>query len=360
MFNLSNLLTIKYKLYYYIQYKCESFAFRGMQMRKFKAIMCMVLIALLLGGAVFSVVYFSSDDENKKIVVTTFPIYDICREILGSEEDIMILQDNGADMHSYQPTAKDITAISKADLFVFIGGESDNWVGSIIRSSERVNLERLSLMDYVNKLEESFDGIIDGEHLHGHDHHDGEEHSDDCYDEHIWLSIKNMKRMTEIIFEKLIKVYPHMEQMLIKNAEEYIEKLDDLDTKYTEACANNSNTIVMADRFPFLYLAHDYNLKFLAAYHGCSSDTQASVSIISELIEKVNEEELNNICVLETSDKSIANSVRFDSRCRSGVRVLTLDSCQAVSQSMLGETSYLSIMENNLNVLKKVINNEAN
>jgi zinc transport system substrate-binding protein len=327
-------------------------------MRKVKAIVCMILIALLFGGAIFSLVYFSKDDEDKKIVVTTFPIYDICREILGSEEDIMLLQDNGADMHSYQPSAKDITAISKAELFVFIGGESDSWVGDIIRSSGNVNLQRLCLINHVDKLEESYDGIVDGDHIHHHEHENGEEHSDDCYDEHIWLSIRNMKKMTEAILIELINVYPHMEQLLIENANEYIEKLDDLDQRYTEVCKNKETTIVMADRFPFLYLAHDYGLNFLAAYHGCSSDTQASVSIISKLIEKVNAESLNYICVLENSDRSIADSVRLDNTCRSGVNVLTINSCQSVSLASAGKTNYLDIMESNLNSLRKALNNE--
>ena len=168
-------------------------------MKKFKAIVCMVMIALLLGGAVFSVCYFAREDEDKKIVVTTFPIYDICREILGSEEDILILQDSGSDMHSYQPTAKVISSVSKAELFIFIGGESDAWVGDVVRSAESVNLSRLCLMDHVDKLEESMDGIVDSGHTHSHHHEEGTDHSVECYDEHIWLSIRNMKKMTNAI-----------------------------------------------------------------------------------------------------------------------------------------------------------------
>ena len=327
-------------------------------MRKAKGIVAIVtlLIVLTLGG--FLVVFLARDSEDKKVVVTTFPIYDICRELLGSDDEILLLQDNGVDLHDFQPTASDISSISKANLFVFIGGHSDDWVGGVVRSADNVNLKALSLVDHVDLLHESTDNIIEG----GHHHEEGEEHEhdSDCEnDEHVWLSVRNMKKMAGVILEELIKVFPHRENLLIDNYDEYVNKLDELDEEFEESLSNQVATVVVADRFPFLYLSNDYGVDFLAAYHGCSSDTQASANLILELIEKVNEEQLNYICVLDGSNRTIARSVVEDSRCRRGVEILELNSCQSVNGN-LANMSYIEIMRSNLNNLRKAITNESN
>ena len=168
-----------------------------------------------------------------------------------------------------------------------------------------------------------------------------------------------MKKMSSVILEELIKVFPHREQLLKSNAEVLIDKLNELDHEYELLLSAQKSTIVVADRFPFLYLAHDYGINFLAAYHGCSSDTQASASLILQLIEKVNSEELNYICVLDGTDGSIARSVVTDNRCREGVQILTLNSCQSVNGG-IDNISYIDIMRSNLNNLRKAITNESN
>ena len=156
-------------------------------MKKFKVISSICMIVLIVSLTIFSIVYFSHKNKEGKVVVTIFPIYDICREILGTDEDIVMLQDNGADMHSYQATASDIATISKAELFIMVGGESDSWVGNVIRSANNVNLSTVSLMDIVAKVEESDDNISQGDdhhHEEGEDHHheEGEEHHEEDID----------------------------------------------------------------------------------------------------------------------------------------------------------------------------------
>ena len=328
-------------------------------MRKLKGIISLIVALVLLGLGIFSLFYFSRDSKDKKVVVTIFPLYEICREILGSNDDILLLEDNGVDMHSFQPTAQDISAISKSELFVYVGGESDKWVDNVIASANSANLSTLRLMDNIKGVEESMEGILDSEHEHEHDE-DNHEHEEDVYDEHIWLSLNNMIAMTKAVLDKLILVYPHTQELLKANAEEYIDKLQTLEGQFKDALCNKDTTIVFADRFPFTYLAKDYDLNFLAAFHGCSTDTQASVSVITGLIDKINNEKLNYICVLETSDMSIATSVVRDSRCREGVKILVIDSCQSVSFKDVGTMSYIEIMQNNLENFKKAINNESN
>lgn len=329
-------------------------------MRKMKGIVAILMTIFLLVCSGFLVHFFSKKSENNKVVVTIFPIYDICRNIMGSGDDITLLQDNGVDMHSYQPSAIDIVSIAKSELFIYIGGESDEkLVDNVLSTIGDVDFATLKLMDCVNLLKESTEDILDGEHSHEHEHeHEHQEHI--VYDEHIWLSIQNMKKMTNFILAELLEVFPERENNLKNNALKYLNELDVLHKSYVQVCAMQTSTIVVADRFPFIYLAHDYGLDFLAAYHGCSTDIKVTASTIVALKDKVNKEELNYLCVLETSDKKVADCVIRESSCREGVSIITLDSCQSISASELEKVSYISIMESNLENIKKVITNEIN
>ncbi len=336
--------------------KCEWFAFRG-NMRKFKAIASIILIIAMLTSGIWALVYFAKDSETKKVVVTTFPIYDICVNIMGNDDEIILLQDNGVDMHSYQPTVKDKTVINSAELFIYMGGHSDNWVGDIVRNSDNVNFNDLSLMNFVETLDESTDNIVaPGEHDHDHEH----EHEDCVIDEHIWLSVKNMIKMTEGILEELVDIFPHIELYLRENAENYIAKLSALDSEFERVTEGKSTTIVLADRFPFLYLANDYGLRFVSAFSSCSTDSQASAEVVVRLIEEINANNLNYICKLETSDSTFAESVISNNMCRAGVQVVELNSCQSVVSNNIASMSYIDIMQNNLNVIERVLNNESN
>lgn len=328
-------------------------------MKRLKAILSIIAIVAMLASGIWALVYFAKDSENKKIVVTTFPIYDICVNILGNDDEVKLLQDNGVDMHSYQPTVQDKTAIDQSELFIYIGGHSDEWVGDVIRTSDNVNMKNLSLIEHIEALHESTDNIINGgEHNHEHEEH---EHNANCeYDEHIWLSVKNMIKMTDVILEELIGVFPHIEQLLVENAEKYVAELETLDDGFESVCAGKDTTIVLADRFPFLYLANDYGLNFVSAFSGCSSDSQASAEVVAGLIEAINHNELNYICRLETSDNSFAKSVISNNLCRDGVQIVELNSCQSVVSNNIASMNYIEIMRSNLNNIEKVLNNETN
>ena len=331
-------------------------------MKKLKAILSIVIIIGMFASGIWALVYFSKDSENKKIVVTTFPIYDICVNILGNDDEVMLLQDNGVDMHSYSLTIQDRAAIEQSELFIYIGGHSDKWVGDVIKTSENVNMKNLSLIEHVNALHESTDNIVAGdEHHHEHENGHEHEHDSDCeFDEHIWLSVKNMIKMTQVILDKLVDVFPHFELMLTENATNYINQLTQIDEEFESKCAGKDTTIVLADRFPFLYLASDYGLNFVSAFSGCSANSQDSFEIKYELIEEINRHSLNYVCRLETSDDTFVNAIINDNLCRSGVQRVELNSCQSVVSNDIASMSYIEIMKSNLNNIEKVLNNEIN
>ena len=341
-----------HKLHYIIVVIANNSHLGGLYLRKLKIILSSLLIAVMLGSAGFGIYYFSKPSKDAKVIATIFPIYDIAREIMGGTDDLMLLEDNGVDIHNFSPSAQDMTAIHKSELFIYIGGESDDWVGSVLKSCNNPNLITLQLLDEIEKLEESEEGILQGEEEEEHHHEEGEEKH---YDEHIWLSIKNVIVMTERIRDNLSLVFPERKEIFRINADRYIDKLKALDAEYTEYCSNKTDTIIVADRFPFLYLMNDYGIKYHACFSGCSTETQASADTISTLIDKINVCDVDYILVLETSDQSVANSALSDTRCKSGVGIEVINSCQSVSLKDVENYSYLGIMQSNLEVLKKVL-----
>lgn len=288
--------------------------------------------------------------KELSVVCSIFPQYDFCREIMGKDASIELLLKTKVDMHNYKPSAEDILKIKNCDLFIDIGGESDEWAKDVVSSAENKKLSVLSLIDLVEaKTEETLEGMEKEEHTHGED----EEEREHEKDEHVWTSLKNAEKIVRAIAEKLCSLDKINAEKYQKNAKAYIEKLSTLEKQYAEVVKNaKRSTLVFADRFPFRYLADDYSLECFAAFSGCSAETQASFETIAFLSEKVKEKELPYVLVIDGSDGSVAETVAA----QSGAKIRTLDSCQSVSDDEIKNgKSYLSIMTNNLEVLKEVL-----
>ena len=307
-----------------------------------------LLLSALMVLSVLSGCDKKNDNDNKlKVVTTTFPIYDWVKEILKDEDvDVSLLQDNGVDLHSYEPTVDDIAKINNADVFMYVGGESDEWVESVLESNK--NVRAVNLLEVLGdsvKLEEELEGV---EHDHEHDHEDEEE-----YDEHVWLSLRNAKKCVEAIKDVLCELDSSNADRYEKNAEEYIEKLELLDQKYMEVVDKARNdTLVFGDRFPFRYLVDDYNLNYYAAFVGCSTESEASFNTITFLAKKLDELGLTSILTIEGNNHKIAETIIKNTE-NKNQEILTLNSMQG---SIFEGDTYLSIMENNLEVLKKALN----
>ena len=290
-----------------------------------------------------------------KIVATVFPEYDWVMNILGDKKesaDVTLLLDSGIDLHSYQPTPKDIITISNSDLFIYVGGESDAWVDGAFSQATNKNMKTINLMEVLGdkvKEEEVIDGMQSEE-----EEEEGEEEVE--YDEHVWLSLKNAQIFINEISKSICDIDKENASYYENNAATYINSLKDLDTRYSDAVkAGNKDTILFADRFPFRYLVDDYNLKYYAAFVGCSAETEASFETMAFLAKKVDELGLNVIYKIESSKHQIAETVR-DNTINKNQQILVMDSIQSASTKEYQEgRNYLSIMEQNLIALKEGI-----
>ena len=255
----------------------------------------------------------------------------------------------------------DISKISKCDLFIYLGGESDEWVKDALKQAENKDMKVINMMEMLGdsvKTEEVVEGM-ESEHDHDHDE-DGDHHDSDQeveYDEHTWLSLKNAEMICEAIENDLSSLDPENKDIYKKNSEEYISKLSELDSKYQKTVDDAARkTVLFGDRFPFRYLTDDYGLDYYAAFVGCSAETEASFKTVKFLAEKVDELDLPCVMTIEGSDHKIAETI-IRNTADKDQKVLTMDSMQAVTASDLKDgKTYLSVMEKNLEALKEALN----
>ena len=331
-----------------------------------KKIITLMLVAILavcaLSGCGTSKSGEDKNDKKIKIVTTIFPEYDWVMQILGDKADkadVTMLLDKGVDIQSYQPSTADIAKISEADVFIYVGGESDEWVEDVLKEAKNKKLKVINLMDVMGdkaKEEEVKEGMQPEEEEHAEEAKDGKEEEEVEYDEHVWLSLKNAKIFTKKIADVLSEIDKDDAKTYQANYESYAKKLDDLDKKYADAVASAKNkTLVFGDRFPFRYLVNDYGLDYYAAFVGCSAESEASFETVTFLAKKIDELGLGNVLTIEGKNHKIAKTV-VDNTKNKDQKVLTMDSMQSTtSKDVKDGATYLGIMEKNLEVLKEAL-----
>ena len=182
------------------------------------------------------------------------------------------------------------------------------------------------------------------------------EHEEKEYDEHVWLSLRNAQTLCGAIETALEEADPSNSDVYASNLAAYDEKLAALDGEYQEAVDSaTQKTLLFGDRFPFRYLVDDYGLNYYAAFAGCSAESEASFETISFLAKKVDELGLKNVMTIEKSDQKIAKTIIENTESKDQ-KILTLDSMQSTtSDDVASGATYLSVMENNLGVLKEAL-----
>lgn len=294
----------------------------------------------------------TSDEKDNKlnIVTTIFSGYDWIKSILGENSDNInttLLIDGGADLHSFQPSVDDIIKISTCDMFIYVGGESDEWVEDALKQKKNKNMIVVSLMEILSgkvKVEEKVDGM------------QVECNENEEYDEHVWLSLNNAKTICEYLCQKMIMLDPDNKDLYVKNTDNYVDKLTSLDREYKSTVEKSTNkTIVLADRFPFRYLTDDYSINYFAAFKGCSAESEANFETIRFLSNKVDELNLSCVLTVEGGNDKIAKTVVSNTKNKNQT-ILTLDSMQSTTlDDVENGLTYISIMQKNLEVLKEAL-----
>ena len=367
-------------------------------------------ISLVLGGCAQTGgsqgAFDASSEENGKlkVAVTLFPYYDFVRQIAGNQVDLQMVIPAGMDSHSFEPTPADIRTIQHADILISNGGTMEHWLDETLAALDTTNMTIVTMMDYVDAVEEEIvEGMEDADHDHEHTHvyvaadhdHSGETpeehaahaHEDDDhdhsgetpeehaahsyeedtrsyvdhdgheeeieYDEHIWTSPVNAMKLVDVIGDTLAEADPAHADTYHQGAENYKKELEEIDSGFREVSANRKrNMIVMGDKFPFRYLADEYQLDYRAAFSGCSSDTEPSAKTIAYLIDKVKEEQIPAVYYLELSSHRVAEIIGGET----GAEPLLLHSCHNVTRAQFDAgITYAGLMRQNIENLRKGI-----
>lgn len=307
-------------------------------------------------------------EDKLKIVTTAFPPYDFARQLAGEEADIQMLLKPGSEAHNYEPTPQDMIAIQECDIFIYIGGEAEDWVEQVLDGTDNPHMQVLALMDCVEGLEEE---VVEGMYVregteHDHSHEESEEadhvHDESCdhsyeeshahsgIDEHIWTSPVNVMEISKKIATCLIEAKPECKGTFEQRLAEYDEQLQQLDATLREIVKNgNRDTLFFGDRFPFRYLTEEYELSYYAAFPGCSSESEPSAATMIYLVDKIREENVPVVFTLALSSDKIADTLCEET----GATKLVLQDCHNISREDFeaGET-YVSLMEKNAENLR--------
>ena len=324
-------------------------------MKKFTAL----LLTFVLFLSLCPVSGLAEEAGKIRVVTTIFPIYDWVREIAGDtgNTEITLLLDSGVDLHSFQPSAQDILKVATCDLFIYVGGESDEWAEDALAEAVNPDMVVISLVEALGenaKAEEIVEGMqAEEEEEEGEE---GEEEEPEI-DEHVWLSLRNAQVFTSAIADALAQKDPANADSYRANAEAYGAKLAALDAAYAEAVDSAAHkTLLFGDRFPFRYLTDDYGLAYYAAFAGCSAETEASFETVIFLAKKTDELQLPAVLTIEGKDHRIAETI-IGSTADKNQKLLTLDSMQGTTANDIAQgATYLKIMEDNLAVLKEALN----
>ena len=308
------------------------------KVREMKRIFAFFLILILLLTCCACSQNTLNSADKLQIAATLFPQYDFVREIAGDKADVLLLAPAGADGHTYEPTPAEIIKISESDMFVYTGQHMEAWAEKIIKSVDAKNLKVVDVSENIDlKVEDSL-----------HTHHETN------FDPHIWTDPNNAKIMVNNITKALCDIDSNNTDYYTTRAENYKKQLEDLDESFADAVALAKNkTMIFGDKFAFLYFTDRYGLKHKAAFDFCSSEAEPSASVIAQIISEVKNNNIPVIYYSETSNKKVPESIAIET----GAEILLFHSCHTVSKEEIDNgTSYLTLMHQNLENLKKGLN----
>ena len=287
-----------------------------------------------------------NDYKSKyNIISTSFPGYDFARAVTkDSEFNVEMLLKPGSEIHDFEPTPQDIIKIKNSDIFIYVGGESDEWIKDILKDING-KTKIIKLMDLVETYEE--------EHVEGmeDEDHDDEEIE---YDEHVWTSPTNAITMIEKIKEEIVKIDSDNKDLYEKNLNNYVLELSKIDAEIKNIVENSKRKeIIFGDRFPLRYFTEAYGLTYYAAFPGCSEATEASAKTISFLIKKVKSDKIPVVFKIELSNGKIANTIAKEAN----AKVLEFHSAHNITKDdFTSGLTYIDIMRNNIKSLSEALN----
>ena len=318
--------------------------------KQFKGIGALLVSLAIIIGAI---IIWPKGNENASIISTSFIGYDFARAVTGEKNDVAMLVKPGAEMHTYEPTPQDIIRIKNAKLFIYIGGESEEWVEDLLVDNNIPDEKCIRLMDYANLKQEDIKEGMES------DKEEGDEGEVE-YDEHIWTSVENSIHLVEAIRDRLIQIDGENQEKYSLNTGNYTKRLRTIDSDLRTTISSidfDKRVLIFGDRFPFRYFVDEYGLSYYAAFPGCSEQTEASANTISFLIKKAKELNARAIFKTEMTDGKLADTIAKEV----GAKVYTLNAAHNISAADFNRgVTYADLMAQNAKTLKEVFGDAGN
>ncbi len=300
------------------------------------------LLSIIVGlSLLFCGCAVQTEPARPYVVTTVFPAYDFARRILGGSGQVELLIPLGGEAHGYEPTLQDMAAVKNCDLFIYNGGESDGFAEELLKACDLEKTNVIRLMDHVELL-------TAGESHHKHNH----DHTREEADEHIWTTPKNALSIAKAIGDGLQRENEVEQSAWEDNLNRLLSDLQALQTEYEILKTPTQKPLLVADRFPFTYLAHEYNLTYHAAFSGCTSNTEVGLSAMGELLEEARTHQIQTVLHTEFSQGDLANRIAEAVNGKTAV----WHSCHNVSRKDFEQgVTYVVLMTHNLKVLKEAL-----
>jgi zinc transport system substrate-binding protein len=301
-------------------------------------------MALILSGC------SSSDSESNasgtiKVVAAMYPLEFVATAIGGDLVSVENFTPPGVEPHDLELTPSQVVKLDDADLLLFISGFQPALEEAAQQSAPANSLDVLTI-DGLNLLTATEDG-----HNHGaEDVHAGEEaHSDEemVNDPHVWLDPERLIVVAKAVASKLSEVNPENADAFESNLSAFVTELEALDAKFTTGLATCERDLIVTSHAAFGYLADAYGLS-QEAIAGLSPESEPTPKRLNEIGKEAKADGTTTIFFETLASPKVAQTLADDLNIEAAV----LDPIEGISE---GQT-YFSIMESNLEALRKALN----
>ncbi len=280
------------------------------------------------------------DDTEDTVIVTSFyPLFDVSESITKGRMEVINITPQGLSPHDFDPSPRDIRTINNADIFFYNGSGLEPWAEKIedIVSS---NVKVINTSSFFNLQESSHDYDHDHGHSHGHSH--------DEKDPHIWLDPLMQREIVDIVLKEIIEIDEEGSEYYKKNAEDLKKALYNLHESYEDGLSDCELNHVVISHASLFYLSERYGFEMITI-SGISPEEEPSPSKIAEISDTVLSKDIRHILFETTIPKDLAETIANET----GAETITFNPLESLSKG--DNRNYISIMEENLEILKKAM-----
>lgn len=312
-------------------------------MNNFLKILTPIMLLILLAACSDEGSGNAEDDGKIEIYTTVFPLKSFAEQIGGDSVDAHTIYPKGVDVHTYEPTQKDMIDFAEGDLFVYTSDEFDSVASSI----------RNAVSDYSDFLPAA-ENISEDElmaHDHEHDEHEEHDHDHGSTDPHVWLDPVLAKSMAEEIKDRLIELDPDEAQIYEENYETLIADLEALDEEFKQVTDGAERESVYISHESIGYLADRYHFEQVAI-NGLNND-EPSQQDLTEIVDNIEEQNIEYILYEQNVTSSITDTIQSST----DTEPLEFHNLAVLTDEDDEDSTYQSIMRDNISVLDQVLNN---